>query len=129
MRDSYARDRYLEYWDQAAATYRAPYYPNVTMGWDSSPRTVQSDVFQNIGYPFMPALANNTPEAFRQALAMTKARLDQARAAGRPGPGILNINAWNEWTEGSYLEPDTVNGMAYLEAIRQVFGASDNAGL
>jgi len=27
----------------------------------------------------------------------------------------------DEWTEGSYLEPDTVNGMAYLEAIKSVF--------
>jgi hypothetical protein len=34
---------------------------------------------------------------------------------------ILNINCWNEWTEGSYLEPDTVNGMSYLEAIKDVF--------
>ncbi|MBL8995486.1 MAG: glycoside hydrolase family 99-like domain-containing protein, partial [Spirochaetia bacterium] len=30
-------------------------------------------------------------------------------------------NAWNEWTEGSYLEPDTKNKMGYLEAIRDVF--------
>jgi hypothetical protein len=29
----------------------------------------------------------------------------------------------NEWTEGSYLEPDVVNGMKYLEAVRDVFGA------
>jgi hypothetical protein len=27
------------------------------------------------------------------------------------GPRILNINCCNEWTEGSYLEPDTVNGL------------------
>jgi len=38
------------------------------------------------------------------------------------GPRILSINCWNEWTEGSYLEPDTKYGMAYLEAVREVFG-------
>jgi hypothetical protein len=49
---------------------------------------------------------------------MTKERLLSEPSAHR----ILNINSWNEWTEGSYLEPDTVNGMAYLEAVRDVFG-------
>ena len=28
---------------------------------------------------------------------------------------------WNEWTEGSYLEPDAVNGLRYLAAVRKVF--------
>ena len=50
---------------------------------------------------------------------MTKQRL----LAKPNGPRILNINCWNEWTEGSYLEPDTVHGMKYLEAVRDVFGA------
>jgi hypothetical protein len=35
---------------------------------------------------------------------------------------VLTINSWNEWTEGSYIEPDTKNGTQYLEAIRDVFG-------
>jgi len=26
----------------------------------------------------------------------------------KTGPKILNINCWNEWTEGSYIEPNTV---------------------
>jgi hypothetical protein len=114
---SVARDRYLAYWDEAERGFKLPYHPNVTMGWDSSVRTIQSDRFLDAGYPFTPVLQDNTPERFRDALTLTKTRL-----AGRPERDrILTINAWNEWTESSYLEPDTVNGMGYLEAIRDVF--------
>jgi hypothetical protein len=35
----------------------------------------------------------------------------------------MNVNAWNEWTEGSYLEPDVESRMEYLNAIRDVFRA------
>ncbi|MDR1887433.1 MAG: glycoside hydrolase family 99-like domain-containing protein, partial [Prevotellaceae bacterium] len=31
------------------------------------------------------------------------------------------INSWNEWTETSYLEPCTMFGYGYLEAVRNVF--------
>jgi len=107
--------QYLKYWDQVVTEIALPYYPNATMGWDSSPRTVQSEAFANVGYPFTSCLGGNKPARFKEALQLIKERMDELDTH------ILTINAWNEWTEGSYLEPDTVHGMGYLEAIRDVF--------
>jgi len=116
---NYVRDAYMKYWDKAKTEYSVPYFPNVTMGWDPSPRTNQSlDWNGNWGYPYTNTLSNNTPENFGKALEMTKEKL----LSDPNGPRILNINCWNEWTEGSYLEPDVVHGMGYLEAVKAVFG-------
>ena len=114
---NWVRDRYFEHWDKAKTGYGVPYFPNVTMGWDSSPRCDLKSEWANVGYPFMNTIGNNTPENFKTALKMTKDKLLSDPA----GPRILNINCWNEWTEGSYLEPDTISGMKYLEAVREVF--------
>ena len=35
--------------------------------------------------------------------------------------GIVHIACWNEWTEGSMLEPEAEYGYAYLEAVKRVF--------
>jgi len=116
---NFVRDEYFKYWDQAEKIFEVPYFPNVSMGWDSSPRAAQEDEFGNFGYPFTNTMGNNTPENFRAALEKTRQRL-LARTGS--GPLIFNINCWNEWTEGSYLEPDTIHGLKYLEAVRKVFG-------
>ncbi|HQH53618.1 MAG TPA: glycoside hydrolase family 99-like domain-containing protein, partial [Candidatus Hydrogenedentes bacterium] len=113
----YVRDKYIDHWKQAAPRYNVPYFPNVTMGWDSSPRCHSDDAFKNTGYPFMATISNNTPEAFEGGLRAVKALADTLP----PGPRIITVNCWNEWTEGSYLEPDTRNGLAYLEAVQRVF--------
>lgn len=104
-------------WDELDTRFTLPYYPNVSMGWDSSPRACQSDIFEDIGYPFSPVLMDNTPDNFMRALTYARDWLDRKPKSQR----ILTVNSWNEWTEGSYLEPDIINGMRYLEAIRTVF--------
>jgi hypothetical protein len=112
------QQNYLGYCDQAEKTFSVPYYPNVSMGWDPSPRCNQDDTFDNSGYPFTNTISGNTPERFKAALEAVKSRIEKRPVDQR----VVTINSWNEWTEGSYIEPDTVHGMAYLEAIRDVFG-------
>lgn len=59
----------------------------------------------------------STPQLYEQWLRRTVARtLDEQEGDER----IVFINAWNEWGEGCYLEPDARFGRAYLEATRRV---------
>jgi len=105
-------------WSSIRAKWSLPYYPSVSMGWDPTPRTDQTKNYEPLGYPYTAVLTGNTPERFERVLRQAREELESR------GESILTINAWNEWTEGSYLEPDTVNGMGYLEAVRRVFGNS-----
>ncbi|RYY37253.1 MAG: hypothetical protein EOP46_03345 [Sphingobacteriaceae bacterium] len=98
-----------------------PYHPNVSMGWDSSPRCANATPEywnqHQTPYPYGAVIENNTPANFKAALLKAKAYVEQKPRSER----IIVINSWNEWGEGSYLEPDTKNKMAYLEALRDVF--------
>jgi hypothetical protein len=115
------RRQYETYRDQAATQFGRPYFPNVTVGWDSTPRTCQTDNFRRAAYPFTSVVVNNTPQAFEAALVSAK---QFAATQLPPGKRLITIDSWNEWTEGSYLEPDKEHGTAYLEAIRKVFPSS-----
>jgi hypothetical protein len=81
------------------------------MGWDNTPRT---------GLEKMNSIVKgNTPDVFKKYLIKAK-RLTMERNAEKDR--VVTIEAWNEWCEGSHIEPCTRYGMGYLQAIRDVFG-------
>ena len=110
---------YLQYWDSVLKEYQIEYFPNVSMGWDSSPRTVQTEIWGpdwDLGYPFTRIITGNTPERFENAMRVVAEKLMKLPQKHK----FMNINSWNEWTEGSYLEPDLRYGFGYLDAVRKV---------
>jgi hypothetical protein len=92
-------------WDNWAKEFLAPYFPQVSIGWDTNPR------FKEFKEDLV---TGSTPELFGQYLRRAMNYVD----AGNLSPKLITVNSWNEWSEGSYLEPDIVFGMKYLEAVR-----------
>lgn len=59
-----------------------------------------------------------TPDVFKSYL---EKLTDIESKKHTEGNDYVFVNAWNEWAEGTYLEPDTDYGFSYLEAVKQVF--------
>lgn len=101
-------DTYLDFFKEASKTSRSlPYIVPASPGFDDRPwyggqATVRSDP---------------TPEKFEKMLSGAKSLLDDPRTT----PKILMIEAWNEFAEGSTIEPTKKWGFSYLEAIKKIF--------
>ena len=89
----------------------AVYFPNITCGWDTNSRYPADDS--------QPIVHGANPQDFER---FARAARDWADANVPKGmPKLITVNSWNEWTEGSYLEPDDRFGYGYLNALWRVF--------
>lgn len=79
-------------------------YSGAFVDWDNSPRKKTKSLVMN----------GSTPEVFKDNFDKLYSK---SLSSNVP---YLFINAWNEWAEGTYLEPDERYGFKYLEAIRDI---------
>lgn len=81
-----------------------PVYLGAYVDWDNTPRRGATGTLA----------VGASPDVFEHYFEI------QYKRAEKMNSEFVFINAWNEWAEGAYLEPDKKNGVAYLEAIKRV---------
>lgn len=87
-------------------------HPCTMLGWDNTPRRgSKGNVFIDFDYNY-----------FGAWLIVNRLKVRLAN----PGSQLIFINAWNEWCEGTYLEPDRDNGFESLEVTYSNVRRSDN---
>lgn len=80
-----------------------PFYYSCTMGWDNSARK-KNDYW---------VLGNYSPEKFYDWLSLI---IEETKRRFPKDKRFVFINAWNEWAEGTYLEPDKKFGYTNINA-------------
>lgn len=76
-------------------------YSGAFPGWDNTARKDESGLI----------ITRSSPKKFEKYLSQLMMK--------DKGKDFIFINAWNEWSEGAYLEPDERYGYAYLKAIKR----------
>lgn len=85
-------------------------YPGAFVDWDNTPRKNKRGLL----------LKNQSPRKFSRYFA------EQYQRAKNSGSDFIFVNAWNEWAEGTYLEPDEKYQYVYLEAVRDAKLKNEN---
>lgn len=86
------------------------HFPGIMPAWDNEARK------PGAGHVFH----NATPEPFYR---WAKAALDFSLRSAPAGERLVFVNAWNEWAEGAYLEPDRWFGHGPAQALRAAIEA------
>lgn len=79
------------------------FWPTVMPGWDRRPWCKDADLLRT----------GSTPALFEKSLRSARENVSKDK--------VVMIEAWNEWGEGSILEPSVERGFGYLDKVRSVF--------
>lgn len=90
--------------NNARAACEKEVFPGAFVTYDDTPRRGCRGI----------VVKHSTPEKFKNYLSQL------LEIVGKQNKDYVFLTAWNEWGEGAYLEPDTMNGMDYLKAIREI---------
>jgi hypothetical protein len=85
-----------------------PQHPSVVVNWDVSPRHGKSALILRDGD------ADSFGKWLEEAANYSATEFDSNEQ-------LVFINAWNEWAEGAYLEPDSRNQYSYLQAVKRIY--------
>lgn len=98
---------YDEVWQQIVEISeddRLTTYPGAFVDWDNTSRYKKRAII----------FKGATPRKFSQWFG----KLVDTMPKRRLPENFIFLNAWNEWAEGAYLEPDEQYGYQYLEAVK-----------
>lgn len=95
---------YEDLWKQATTNAVLPYLVPVSPGWDSRPWYGDRAMVRT----------DPRPEKFRRMC-------EAAKRYVNPALNVIIAECWNEFGEGSYIEPCTQYGFGYLDAMRDAF--------
>jgi hypothetical protein len=79
-------------------------YYGAFVGYDDSPRrSIRGKIVKGA-----------SPQKFKKYLSQL------IKISEKKGKDFIFITAWNEWGEGAYIEPDTINMYDYLNVIKEL---------
>ncbi len=77
-------------------------FPGAFPQWDNTPRRKYKGTY----------FKNMTPELFFEQLKYAQEKYDN--------PEFVYVNAWNEWGEGAFLEPEENQKYAYIDILKKI---------
>ena len=103
---------------ERSQNYKRPGYKlfrSVTPSWDNTARRKSKGTI----------FVNSSPEGYQ--IWLSRAINDTLASFKKQDERLVFVNAWNEWAEGAYLEPDQLYGYAYLNATRAALETTSSA--